>query len=349
MKAGVLLNSHNKLAAYSQKFLELLACNGIPHRLIDPNSKTLFADLKECTHLIFHHSQGDTDCRMYDTIYDIATRVFGIKCHPDHNIYWQYEDKIKEYYLLRGGEFPVVETRVFWNREYADAFISETKYPVIVKLPKGAGSENVVLVNSPAEARVLNRQVFCKGVRNGRLDHKSNVNSVRKVGVMKYGKDSLRSFLINAGILEDKSYFPEWQIQKDAILYQKYLHGNLFEQRITIIGKRAFGSRKLPRKNDFRVSGSGCSDFDPGKIDKECIKIAFSISERYKLRTMAYDFLYDENKPVVNEMGYGYADYITCKLPGYWDENYSWHEVMNWPQYYELSDFLETELRERCY
>jgi hypothetical protein len=345
MKVGLLLNSYNKLFPYSEKYRELLDFNNIPYRLIDPNSRTLLSDLRECTHLLFHHSQGDTDLKIYDTVYNIAHNILGIKCHPDFNLYWQYEDKIKEYYLLKCHDYPVVESRVFWNKEHADAYINEMQFPIIAKLPKGSASSNVVLVKTADEARTINRQVFIKGVKQGRLQNNNNLRSVWKSGIYKYGKSQLRSFLIDRGIIVDKTWFPEWQIQKDAIIYQKFLPNNAFDQRIMIVGNKAYGCLRYVRKNDFRASGSGQTDFDCSKVDLNVIKIAFSISKKFNFSAMGFDFIYDENcKPFISEMGYCYADYIIRDLPGYWDETLNWHEDRKWPQYYELIDFLQVPL-----
>ena len=59
---------------------------------------------------------------------------------------------------------------------------------------------------------------------------------------------------------------------------------------------------------------------------------------------MTYDFIYDENnKPFINEFGYCFMGYDIEVSPGYWDEKLNWHIVKNWPQYYQLKDFLEIQ------
>jgi glutathione synthase/RimK-type ligase-like ATP-grasp enzyme len=344
MKIGLLLNSINKLPPYSESFRKILSVNGIPYKILDPNSSSLLEDLKDCSHLLFRHSQGDTDLKICETIFTFASKMYGIKCMPDFESFWQYEDKIKEYYLLKSHGFPIVDSHVFWNIEHADAFLKQTHFPIVAKLAKGAASSNVVIVKSLEEGQSINRQVFYKGVKAGGLNNGSNLKSLRKAGLTKYGKASLRLFLIKAGIIRDKSYFPEWQIQKDAVLYQKYLPNNPFDQRITVIGKRAFGLRRFVRKNDFRASGSGNVDLDPLNIDTRCVEIAFSISNKLNFSTMAYDFIYDEdNKPNINEFGYCFADYDIEASHGYWDDKLNWHEARNWPQYYQLKDFLQIQ------
>jgi len=349
MKVGLLLNSNNKLNSYSERFKTILERNSIAHCIINPNSESLFTELKECTHMVFHHSQGDTDMKIYDAIYNIAHKVFGIKCLPDFDSYWQYEDKIKEYYLLKSNDFPIVDSHVFWNKEYADEFLKKAKYPIIAKLPKGSSSNNVVLVKTPEEGKAINRQVFIQGVKAGKLNSKSNLLSIWQSSPLEFGKRSVRSFLIDTGLIRDKSYYPEWQIQKDAILYQKFLPNNTFDQRIHIIGKRATGFRRFVRNNDFRASGSHKFDFDPKNVDPRCIEISFAISKKFNFSGMGYDFIYDENNnPYINEFGYCFADYVIKELPGYWDENLVWHEEKNVPQYYQLVDFLQTELEYGC-
>jgi hypothetical protein len=59
---------------------------------------------------------------------------------------------------------------------------------------------------------------------------------------------------------------------------------------------------------------------------------------------MGYDFIYDEhNKPYINEFGYCFADYVIEASPGYWDDKLNWHKDSNWPQYYQLKDFLQID------
>lgn len=343
MKIGLLLNSDNRLFPdYSEKFKEILERNNITFILIDPNSDSLLSDLKECSHLLFRHSQGDTDVLLYDSIFNIARNVFHLKCSPDHETFWQYENKVKEYYLLKSHDFPVIETNVFWNYSHASTFLKKTQFPIVAKLRKGAGSSNVVIVNSIRDGKKIIDQVFKKGVKPGKLKSKSNLTSLSKVGILKFGYEQLKSQFINLGILKDRDEYPEWQIQKDVVLFQKYLPDNKFDTRVTIIGSRAFAFRRYVRSNDFRASGSGILDLDSHNIDTRCVKIAFSISKKLNFETMAYDFIYNENKvPFICEISYCFTDWIVKSCPGYWDESLNWYPGQNWPQYYQLVDFLQ--------
>lgn len=346
MKPGLLLNSNNRLCAFSEKYREILMKNNIPFVLIDPNSDSLLDEIKECSHLLFRHSQGDTDKMIYETIFNIAQNIYHIKCWPNYETFWPYEDKIKEYYLLKSHNFPIIDSHIFWNYDHADAFLKKSQFPVVAKLSKGASSSNVVIVNSVLEGKKIINQVFKKGVKSRGLKNKSNLSSLSKLGLKKYSKAILKSSLLKVGLLENKADYPEWQIQKDAILFQKYLPNNYFDTRVTVIGNRAIAYRRFVRKKDFRASGSGNFDADPDKIDKRCLEIALSISKKLNFNTMAYDFIYDEDKkPYINEISYCFVDWMVESCPGFWDENLVWHNIQHWPQNYQLEDFLGINLK----
>lgn len=345
MKIGLLLNSNRKLCPYSEKYREVLTKNRIPFITIDPNSDALLDELKGCSHLLFRHSMGDTDFSIYDAIFIIAHDVYNIKCYPNFETYWPHENKIKEYYLLKSHNFPIIDSRVFWNYENASAFLSSTQFPIVAKLPKGASSSNVVIVNSIVDGNKIINQIFNKGVDAKGLRIRSSLSSLSKMGIIKYTRAWLRSQLINLGLLKDKTEYPEWQIQKDSIIFQKFLDNNSFDTRVTVIGNRAFAFRRFVRKNDFRASGSGNFNMDKEFIDIRCIEIAFEISKKLNFNTMAYDFLYDENKnPWINEISYGFIDWVVQKCPGYWDEKLGWHPGNFSPQQCQLEDFLEIKL-----
>jgi glutathione synthase/RimK-type ligase-like ATP-grasp enzyme len=125
-------------------------------------------------------------------------------------------------------------------------------------------------------------------------------------------------------------------------LFQKFLPNNLFDTRVSIIGERAFAFRRFNRKNDFRASGSGLIDYDKSGIDRRSIEIAFTISNKLRFQSMAYDFLLNEKKELeICEISYTYVDKAVYDCPGFWDKNLDWHEGHFWPQYCQLVDALK--------
>ena len=132
-----------------------------------------------------------------------------------------------------------------------------------------------------------------------------------------------------------------WQLEKNYVLFQKFLPNNLFDTRVSIIGERAFAFRRFNRKNDYRASGSGKINYDLDKIDLRAVEIAFSISNKLGFQSMAYDFLISESKKLeICEISYTYVDTAVYNCPGYWDRNLNWHQGHFWPQYCQLVDAL---------
>jgi len=131
-----------------------------------------------------------------------------------------------------------------------------------------------------------------------------------------------------------------WKPEFGYVYFQEFLPDNTYDTRITIIGERAFGFHRLNRPNDFRASGSGRLVITPQEIDKKCIQIAFDITKQGKFQSMAYDFLYCQERPVICEISYAYADWAVHNCPGHWKRDLSWVEGQMWPEQAQVEDFL---------
>ena len=180
--------------------------------------------------------------------------------------------------------------------------------------------------------------MFGKGIKSGRIGDRSSLQrrySTPYRKLRRLGGDILRRIR--------GEYEPLfWQIDKNYVLFQKFLPNNLFDTRVSIIGERAFAFRRFNRKNDFRASGSGNIDYDLNEIDLRAIEIAFNISNKLDFQSMAYDFLINEEKELeICEISYTYVDYAVYDCPGFWDKDLKWHEGHCWPQYCQLVDALK--------
>lgn len=315
--------------SFDNVYTKILEANDIKYKFIDLNDHVSFwKSVGDLTHFIYRFGQTDHEKIFANSFMPVIQFNEKIKCFPDFNTSWHYDNKIAEYYLLYSEGFPVIDSHIFWNKGKALEFIENTSFPMVMKLSGGAGSSNVRLISKKKQAIDLTERLFSKG-----LDY---------VGYLYYPylfhPRYLKYKLYNL-IWGDREY---WQLQKNYVLFQKFLPGNDFDTRIVVIGSRALGFIRYNRKGDFRASGSGKFNLDPSIIDKECLKIAFSVSERFKFQSMAYDFIKDEDgKQRICEISYTYSfrkPYIDC--PGYWDQKLNWHKGKNWPEYYHLIDFL---------
>jgi glutathione synthase/RimK-type ligase-like ATP-grasp enzyme len=340
MKAGI-IKYKDRFSAFENKYFEILNDNGIPLTTIDISSPSLISQLSGFSHVLFRWSHYDSDRQMALTLIPVMESL-GIKCFPGSATCWHYDDKIRQAYLLEAKGYPFTRSWVFWDRVAALAWLKEAAYPVVFKLKAGAGSTNVVLVRSCEQGAALVRKMFSTGVSSGLIPDEGNVRWIDKgiAGAIRYPLGVIKRKLLGREIT------PFWQKQKNYALFQRFLPGNEFDTRVTVIGGRAFAFRRFTRKEDFRASGSGLINYDMTAIDKRCIEIALKISREMSFQSMAYDFLFNENgAPEICEISYTYQDRAVHNCPGYWDEQLSWHEGHFWPQYFQLVDLLGVALK----
>ena len=335
---GIHKDPYGKFCSFLEKYEKILAYNGLEYIRLEASQPELFDRVSELDLFIFRWKQIDYHHQLAKTIIPIIEKQMGIKCFPDMATCWHFDDKIRQYFLLRNRNFPVTESWIFWDKELAMKWLEGATLPVVFKLKSGAASNNVILVKSKNKAKKLINSCFGHGIMSGHIPDLSdlrykNINPYKIVH--RWGGNILR-------MLRGEDISPDYQKHKNYVLFQKFLPGNRFDTRITVIGKRAFAFRRFTRKDDFRASGSGHIDYDASSVDPRCIKLAFHISEEMKFQSMAYDFIYNENAdPEIAEISYTYLDTAIYKCNGYFDPELKWHEGNYWPQYFQLIEALE--------
>lgn len=147
---------------------------------------------------------------------------------------------------------------------------------------------------------------------------------------LKTGKISLHSFLksIYRFIKPlDKSFVDD--PQKGYAYFQDFIPNNDFDIRLIVINqKRAFGLKRYNREGDFRASGSKNSKtLYNGDLDIDVIKMAFDVSKKLQMDSIAFDIVFNENnKPLIIEISYAFVSKTSNGCLGYWDENLIWVE-----------------------
>lgn len=229
-------------------------------------------------------------------------------------------------------------------KDMALAWAKAVDFPLVTKLSGGAGSDNVVLLSSCAEAERLITRLFRNGCRTlhpkrerfgrgrGRL-----VNGVRMTG---RAVRNIASYALFGMEPEPEPTGMYWELHKNYILCQEFLPGNAYDTRITIIGNRAFGFRRFNRPDDFRTSGSGRIDYDSTRIDPSFIRLGFDIAQKLQMQSCALDGLWRGTEPVVCEVSYTFLSSAVHACPGHWDSEFRWHPGQMWPEEAEVADFL---------
>jgi hypothetical protein len=339
MLIGVHVHRRGEVGPFSLKYLKILEYNNIPYIVLDINALDFWEKIKNVTHFIFHWGGFPDHHQVGRSIMPVIEKELHIKCFPDQRTTWHHDDKIRQYFLLRAHNFPIIESFIFWEKPSAISWLKNiAKYPLVFKLKSSAGSKDVLLVTNFGSALKITRRMFKQGISLGHIP-----------GNFKIKLKDFRFKLFLERILKSVYRFYKgrdinnfWQKEKNYVLFQKFLPGNDYDTRITIIGDRAFSFRRFNRSNDFRSSGSGKINYDADKIDKEMIKTAFRISQNMGFQSMAYDFLWDEDhNPAFCEISYTYVDVAVYNCPGYWDQDLNWFEGHYWPQYFHLVDLLK--------
>jgi hypothetical protein len=268
-------------------------------------------------------------------------KYLKIPVFPNHNICWHYDNKIAQYYILKSINAPIPNTWIFWDKNIAINWAKKTDYPIVFKLSTGAGSSNVIKLESEEKAIQLINNMFDYGIF-------PNTINANKQKVIRRMFSQINNLLIkpinskNYGLNSSYPPLPDcwWQPEKNYCYFQEFLDYNKFDTRVTVIGDRAFCYRRFNRKDDFRASGSGNFDVDPKKIDINCVKKAFKISKKLKFQSMAYDFLFKNNNPTIIEMSYTFVDWMVHDCLGYWNSKLEWIKGKMWPEEAQVEDFI---------
>jgi glutathione synthase/RimK-type ligase-like ATP-grasp enzyme len=340
-KVGMIVGIHpdhnRELSGFVKRYETILSFNNIETQFLHISDKDFFEKVKKLDAFIFRWFHYDYDRQLARIILPLIRDTLNIPTFPDNNTDWHFDDKIRQYYLMKLNGFPMTESWIFWDRQDALDWAEKASYPVVFKLKGGAGSQNVILVKDKTRSRSLIYRMFGKGIKDiGLTDRDSTtMNDFRPVNYAKLLYWKLKKKL------KGESVETFYEKQKNYILFQKFLPGNEYDTRVTVIGERAFAFRRFNRPGDFRSSGSGLIDHDHNKIDPAFVEMAFNVSSKLHFQSMAYDFLYNESRnPEFCEISYSYLDTAVFGCNGFWDRQMNWHEGHYWPQFCQLQDLL---------
>lgn len=327
--------------AFSEKWQQFLVEQGVEAVLLDLLAPDAIEQARSCDGVMWRWFHIQDDKQSAKVILQAIESCLNLPVFPSIATSWHFDDKVAQTYLLDALGAPQPQAWVWWEKERAVEWAKSAEYPVIFKLATGAGSSNVLKLESAAEAEEIIDLMF------GRGTFPMMMNEYRPSLLPKtrrQAKERVRRF-IDAARHVVTGEFPAlpdqwWKPEKGYAFFQEFLPNNEFDTRVTVIGDRAFAFRRMNRPGDFRASGSGNIDWSPEAIDPACLEIALEVSSKANFQTMAYDFLYKDGKPVICEISYTFIDAAVHKCPGHWDRDLKWHEGQMWPQQAQVEDFI---------
>lgn len=202
--------------SYWPMYRRYLEHNNIPYHFIDMNRSDWMEQIKDDDLIVWRtRSNPPTQEQARSQIY-VIEKVMNKRCFPSFNDLWSYEDKVKQYYLLKANDLPVVDTFISNDMEESLEYIERCQYPFVSKIRTGSGSKGVELVKNRKEAESIVRKVFSEGRR---------------------------------------TYWP-YISQKDYVYFQKFIEGSREDMRVAYIDGSYFGFYKTVPEGDFRASGT---------------------------------------------------------------------------------------------
>lgn len=320
----------NDQVSFYYEWIKYCQQKGITFKVVSHYCTDIIQETLNCDYILCPIYQNDHRDMRFGKSVIYSLQSAGKKVFPDFNTVWHFDDKIAQKYLLESIGAPIVPTYVFYTKEDALIWAKGTTYPKVFKLKGGAGSSNVKLVKTKADAIKLINRSFGNGFKQYRWKEKIKEEFRR----YRMGKATIKDILRPIYIGLFKKYpteFDHYHGKEIGYAYfQEFIPNNKFDIRVCVIGDKAFALKRFTRSNDFRASGSGMISYHKEEIDERCVNIAFEINKKLNMQSIAYDFVFDaDNNPLIVEISYGFAGPAYKKCEGFWTSDMKWHPGEN--------------------
>lgn len=327
--------------SWAPGWIEALERRGAEARRIDFRDPGSIGKIRDCHGAMWHWFHIPDDKQAAPKILTAVEFGLRLPVFPSFATRWHYDEKVAQHYLLESIGVPRVPSRVFWRRAEAMEFLRGCAYPLVFKLSVGAGSVNVVRLDTRKEAEDMVSRMFGRGIHPYMLAGGPSAKPRAAGGARGAWRSRLSDALAYALRGEPPPPPDHYLGQKNYVYLQDFVRGNPHDIRVTVIGDRAFGFIRRNRPGDFRASGSGLIDHDPGNVPLEAVRIAHEISTRNRFQSMAYDFLLSGRGDVLlNEISYGYVSAAVRECPGCWGRDLAWRPGKIVPEDAHVEDFL---------
>lgn len=332
MRIAVVPYGENRQIYDCRNWQSLFDSEGILVKEVKGFSRSLFDDLSDCDGFIWHVSPGEKDHA--SRVIHLVENYADIPVFPSSRTLAHYQDKIFQYYLFSILGINTPDTQIGFSERDSARLVENAHFPIVFKLITGSQSENVRLIGDRRSANRMIRRMFNEGMVRADRDGAKLKNLLYKLYAIAKGR------------------IDEWQ--KGYFYFQEFLDGNAFDTRVTMIGNRAFASRRFNREGDFRASGSAKIDCNPESIDPLIIEKSFEIHEKIGAQAVAFDFLYKGEEPVLVELSFRFGPLSVKNCAGYWRRDttkvsgsITWVDGQVNPGRAILEDFIEEVRRAR--
>jgi len=329
---------HDAKGSFSDLWIEYCKTNSIYYKIVDCYASDIIQQLEDCYALMWHFSQNSSKDFLFAKQLIYSVEAMGKKVFPDFHTAWHFDDKVGQKYLLEAIGAPLVPSHVFYSKQNALSWAHQTTYPKVFKLRGGAGSQNVRLASSKTEAIRLIKQAFGRG-----FQVYDPMNSLKeRWNKFRLGKANVKDVL--KGIIRF-AYPPTYAKVKGRetgyIYFQDFIPDLSVDYRLNVINGSCYACQRQVRKGDFRASGSGVINYDHSVIPIEMVQIAFDVSKKLNLQSIAFDFILNNKVPQIIEMSYCFSIDPEDGENGYWTPDLNFHTERFNPQGWMVEEMIK--------
>ena len=314
---------HHSEGFYSERWIPYCESQGIDYKLVDCYHTDIIEELSDCDALMWHFNHKSAKASKFAKELLYSVEAMGKKVYPDFHSTWHFDDKVAQKYLFETLDIPSPPAWAFYSKKEALQWAAKTTYPKVFKLRNGSSSDNVKLVKTEIHAKRLIRKAFGRGFKQYKA-----WNSLKE-RYRKYKHGMADRWDVLKGIIRlfwPTDYARVAGREKGYVYFQEFIPDNDHDIRVIVVGDRAFGAKRMVRKNDFRASGSGYGLFDKKHVDDKFVEAAFDMCEKLKMQSLVCDFVSLDGQALVVEISYGSVAYPYDNCPGYWDNKLNWYE-----------------------
>lgn len=231
--------------------------------------------------VIFYTFSHRANLRSYFHDGLIWLESMGNKLIPSIDLFLCHENKgWQELYKHKKG-YDGLKCFYFSSKRELDAV--DLKYPLVFKTLNGSNSSGVALVHNKAELlrTIINREK--------KLSFLEKTDLIRRKYLRKYKKFPGYP---NYDSRYDAKLYEDYIKPEIPFILQEFVPGLSCDYRVVRLGERAFISKRMTRKGDFRASGGGHFDFMP-KEPERILQKAKEIYETFDSPYLSMDLAED--------------------------------------------------------
>jgi glutathione synthase/RimK-type ligase-like ATP-grasp enzyme len=317
MKIGI----HHDKGSFSEDWIRYCRNHNIEYKIVNAYGQTIIEDLEDCDVFMWHFTQINPKDMLFARQLLFSLEQSGKPVYPNWKTSWSFDDKLGQKYLFEAFKMPLIKSYAFYSKSDALKWAESYKFPAVFKLRGGAGSYNVMLARTKAEAIKYINKCFGSGFRqyNPITDiQEAFAHFLKRKATLKDVLKAVLHIVVPYQIEKSKGR------EKGYAYFQEFITGCNSDIRIQVVDDKCYAMRRFVRKNDFRASGSGMIDFDGSKIPQTLIKKSFDLTKSLGVQSLAIDWLETNNDYVIAEISYAWGiaeGELDC---GYWNDKLVW-------------------------